>query len=178
MVPKQNMSLENDGATLPNLTSGCKWPQWWTLMAWEMTSNWDMMEGIGIWPLLSSLCFKLYSGSFQAVSGDLRGVNMPAAHNAIHDVSRDNARRKENYIFFPRRENLARANRRFFAIDHFPHVIGGNDCTHIFLDSVHLIYGVSFQTQIKHRLLFSTTVMYILHTGCYLPLINIFSKPH
>ena len=98
--------------------------------------------------LKTLLALRFYAtGSFQTVAGDLHGVSTSAAHNAIHDVSRAIAGRKGNYIFMPRRENLARLKRDFFAVDQFPHVIGAIDCTHIRIKNPDALNGARYMNR-------------------------------
>ncbi len=61
----------------------------------------------GIWPLLSSLCFKIYSGSVQTVYGDLHGVNTSATHFQGHRQAK-----RRLYPFSKKRKHTA--NWRFF----------------------------------------------------------------
>ena len=66
------------------------------------------------------------TGTFQRVTGDLFGVSILAACTVIHKVSRAIAKQKGQ---FP--EKLADSKRNFYAVAHFPGVIGAIDCTHI-----------------------------------------------
>ncbi|VEN50693.1 unnamed protein product [Callosobruchus maculatus] len=73
------------------------------------------------------------TGSFQVVSGDLRGFHQSTVSRVIKKITRKISTHSRHYIKFP--QNLQATSARFERIGNFPGVIGCIDCTHVAISS-------------------------------------------
>ena len=71
------------------------------------------------------------SGSFQEVVGDTFGVSKRTVGRVIERVSRALSGRLDEYVRLPAQRDADKTMDNFFAMAHFPNVIGCIDCTHI-----------------------------------------------
>ena len=88
-------------------------------------------RGLPLTPMQQVLiALRFYAtGTFERVIGDLFGVSVFAACTASHEVSREIANRKRQFLSFP--DDLTDTKRKFYDVAHFPGVIGAIDCTHV-----------------------------------------------
>ena len=76
------------------------------------------------------------TGSFQIVTGDLEGLSQTSVSVIIKEVSEILALKRKDFIKFPKTdEEITAENQGFYAIGHFPGVVGAVDCTHVKIQS-------------------------------------------
>ena len=89
--------------------------------------------------ILLKLCAVLRffaTGSFQIVTGDLEGLSQTSVSVIIKEVSEILALKRKDFIKFPKTdEEITAENQGFYAIGHFPGVVGAVDCTHVKIQS-------------------------------------------
>ena len=83
------------------------------------------------------LALRFYAtGSFIIVSADFMGISVSRGCEIIHEVTRQIALLRPQYIFMPRNDHeIHTIQRKFYELARFPKVVGSVDCTHIRIQS-------------------------------------------
>ncbi|XP_039618106.1 putative nuclease HARBI1 [Polypterus senegalus] len=77
------------------------------------------------------------SGTFYQVVGDNMGVDKSTVSNVVKAVSIELASLVNEFVSFPKDDQMAQTKRSFFLLGNMPNTIGVIDCTHVHIQGPH-----------------------------------------
>ena len=96
-------------------------------LTWESNRNYPFPPDIQV--ITAIRVFR--SGSFQQINGDLYSISQPSVSRIVKRVAKAYASVFNEYVQFPRQNELPKIRAEFYDIAKFPGVIGAIDCTHV-----------------------------------------------